>query len=146
MLRLLIEDVTLLKTDKITLHVRLRGGAMRTLVLDRPVPIAQIRKAKPDLVAEIDRLLDDHCDREVADILTRRPPGISCPTPLPERKAGSHPLNRRQEQLFLDMPVPRQFPGHQSYSVQGCPCNGCEGRWGFLPSPEVWPSRQTRDG
>jgi DNA invertase Pin-like site-specific DNA recombinase len=72
MLRLLIEDVTLLKTDKITVHVRLRGGAMRSLVLDRPVPIAQIRKAKPDLIAEIDRLLDDHCDREVADILNEQ--------------------------------------------------------------------------
>jgi hypothetical protein len=72
MLRLLIEDVTLLKTDKITVNVRLRGGAMRSLVLDRPVPISQIRKAGPDLVAEIDRLLDDHCDREIADILNEQ--------------------------------------------------------------------------
>jgi hypothetical protein len=46
MLRLLIEDVTLVKTDVITAHVRLRGGATRTLVLPRPLPIAQIRKAK----------------------------------------------------------------------------------------------------
>jgi DNA invertase Pin-like site-specific DNA recombinase len=72
MLRLLIEDATLHKTDKITLHVRLRGGATRTLVLERPVPIAQIRKATPDLVAEVDRLLNEHCDREVADILNQQ--------------------------------------------------------------------------
>jgi DNA invertase Pin-like site-specific DNA recombinase len=72
MLRLLVEDVTLLKTDKITVHVRLRGGATRTLLVERPVPIAQTRKPKPDIVAEIEALLNDHCDREVADILNQR--------------------------------------------------------------------------
>ena len=72
MLRLLIEDVTLAKAEKITAHVRLRGGAARTLMLDRPIPIAQIRKAKPEIIAEIDRLLDHHCDREVAEILNQK--------------------------------------------------------------------------
>jgi hypothetical protein len=71
-LRLLIDDVTLVKAETITAHVRLSGGATRTLVLDRPRPIAQIRKFKPDLVAEIDRLLDHHCDREIAEILNQR--------------------------------------------------------------------------
>lgn len=72
MLRLLIEDVTLVKAEKITAHVRLRGGATRTLALDRPVPIAQIRRTKPEIIAEIDRLLDHHCDREVAEILNQQ--------------------------------------------------------------------------
>lgn len=71
-LRLLIDDVTLIKSQTITVHVRLSGGATRTLVLDRPLPIAQIRKFKPELVAEVDRLLDHHCDREIADILNER--------------------------------------------------------------------------
>lgn len=71
-LRLLILDVTLVKSDKITVHVRLSGGATRTLALDRPLPIAQIRKFKPELVVEVDRLLDRHCDREIADILNKR--------------------------------------------------------------------------
>ena len=71
-LRLLITDVTLVKSDKITVHVRLSGGATRTLVLDKPLPIAQIRKFKPELVAEVDRLLDRHCDREIADIFNER--------------------------------------------------------------------------
>ena len=71
-LRLLITDVTLVKSDKITVHVRLSGGAARTLVLDRPLPIAQIRKFKPELVAEVDRLLDRYCDREIADIFNER--------------------------------------------------------------------------
>jgi len=41
------------------------------LLLERPLPIAQIRKFKPELVAEVDRLLDLHCDREIADILNK---------------------------------------------------------------------------
>ncbi|HEY5990242.1 MAG TPA: recombinase family protein [Streptosporangiaceae bacterium] len=72
MVRLLIEDATLVKTDVITVHVRLRGGATRTLVLPRPVPIAHIRKVKPTVVAEIDRLLEDYGDREIAEILTQQ--------------------------------------------------------------------------
>ena len=71
-LRLLLEDATLVKTEVITVHVRLRGGATRTLVLPRPVPIAHIRKVKPAVVAEIDRLLEDHGDREIAEWLNRQ--------------------------------------------------------------------------
>jgi DNA invertase Pin-like site-specific DNA recombinase len=71
-LRLLIEDVTLIKAETITAHIRLSGGATRTLHLERAPPIAQIRKCKPELVAEVDCLLDHHCDREVADILNER--------------------------------------------------------------------------
>ena len=67
--RLLIDDVTLIKAEKITAHVRLSGGATRTLELVRPLPIAQLRKFKPELVAAVDRLLDQHCDREIAEIL-----------------------------------------------------------------------------
>jgi hypothetical protein len=71
-LRLLVEDVTLIKAETITAHVRLTGGGARTLVLERPKPIAQIRKFKPELVAEIDQLLEHHCDREIAEILNER--------------------------------------------------------------------------
>ena len=70
--RLLVDDVTLVKAEAITAHVRLSGGANRTLVLDRPLPIAQIRKFKPELVAEADHLLDHHCDREIAELLNQR--------------------------------------------------------------------------
>ena len=69
-LRLLVDDVTLVKADTITAHVRLSGGATRTLVLERPLPIAQVRKFKPELVAIVDRMLDQHCDREIAESLT----------------------------------------------------------------------------
>ncbi len=70
--RLLVADVTLIKAETIAIHVRLSGGETRSLTRPRPLPIAQIRKVKPDLVAEVDRLLDRHCDREIAHILNER--------------------------------------------------------------------------
>ena len=57
--------------EKIQIHVRLRGGATRSITVDKPLPFAQIRKTKPTVVDEIDRLLDQHCDREVAEILNQ---------------------------------------------------------------------------
>jgi DNA invertase Pin-like site-specific DNA recombinase len=71
-LRLLVEDVTLINGEMIQVHVRLRGGATRSLIVAKPLPIAQIRKTKADVVAEIDRLLDRYCDREVAEVLNRQ--------------------------------------------------------------------------
>jgi len=71
-LRLLIEDVTLINGEMIQVHVRLRGGASRSLTLAKPLPIAQIRKTKLEVVAEIDGLLDRYCDREVAEVLNRQ--------------------------------------------------------------------------
>jgi len=38
----------------------------------RHLPIAQIRKFKPELITEVDHLLDQYCDREIADILNER--------------------------------------------------------------------------
>jgi DNA invertase Pin-like site-specific DNA recombinase len=71
-LRLLVEDVTLVNGEMIQVHVRLRGGATRSLTVAKPLPIAQIRKTKPEVVAEIDALLDRYCDREVAEVLNRQ--------------------------------------------------------------------------
>jgi hypothetical protein len=70
MARLLIEDVTLLRHDEsLDVHVRFRGGDARSLQLSRPNPIADLRKLDPAIVAEVDRLLDDHTDSEIADAL-----------------------------------------------------------------------------
>jgi hypothetical protein len=60
------------RQEMIPVHVRLRGGATRSLTLAKPLPIAQIRKIKPEVVAEIDSLLDHCCDREIAEILNRQ--------------------------------------------------------------------------
>ncbi|MGH8533307.1 MAG: recombinase family protein, partial [Gammaproteobacteria bacterium] len=50
MVALLIEDVTLIKADVVTLHVRFRGGRTHSFSVPRPVPIARIRKTLPEVV------------------------------------------------------------------------------------------------
>ena len=72
MVRLLIEDVTLIQTEQITAHVRFKGGATRTLTLPRPLSWGAARKTSPEVLATIDRLLDDHTDAQIAEELNRR--------------------------------------------------------------------------
>jgi DNA invertase Pin-like site-specific DNA recombinase len=64
--RLLIEDVTLTKTDQIHLHIRFRGGQTTTLTIPKALNSWQARQTPADTLAEIDRLLDDHTDAETA--------------------------------------------------------------------------------
>ena len=79
MVRLLLDDVTLLRGDEITAHVRFHGGATRTLTMPLPLGAAQLRKVNPAVVAEVDRLLNDHTDAEIVDILNSHGfrPGVS---------------------------------------------------------------------
>jgi DNA invertase Pin-like site-specific DNA recombinase len=64
--RLLIDDVTLTKTDAIHAHVRLRGGQTRSLTIPLPPPAWKSRQTDPDTLALLDRLLDQHTDAEAA--------------------------------------------------------------------------------
>ena len=72
MVRLMIEDATLIKNDSITVHVRFRGGATKSLTLPRPLASWEERKTSPEVVEEIDRLFDEHTDGEIASILNER--------------------------------------------------------------------------
>jgi hypothetical protein len=72
MLRLLIEDVTLHKGKEIVTHVRFRGGATKTIRLPRPPLIWELRRHSAKLVAEVDRLIDQHTDKAIAVILNQR--------------------------------------------------------------------------
>jgi DNA invertase Pin-like site-specific DNA recombinase len=72
MVRLLIEDVTLIKTDQITAHVRFKGGTTRTLRLPGPLHAGTARKTDCDVVSDIDQMLDHHTDAEIASRLNRR--------------------------------------------------------------------------
>ena len=73
MVRLLIEDVTLLRAEEeMVAQVRFSGGATRTLRLPRPLSAGELRKLSQEAVAEIDKLLDHHTEREVARILNER--------------------------------------------------------------------------
>jgi hypothetical protein len=72
MVRLLVEDVTLIKDRGITAHVRFKGGATHTITLPAPPSIAQLRKNPAQLVARVDRLLDDYTHGQIAAILTHQ--------------------------------------------------------------------------
>lgn len=69
--RLLIEDVTLARTNQIHLHVRFRGGQTTTLTIPRALNAWEARQTPADTLAEIDRLLDEHTDAEVAATLNQ---------------------------------------------------------------------------
>ena len=72
MVRLVIEDVTLLAGEQLTIHVRFRGGATQTLTLPRPLSYFKSIKTRPEVVEEIDHLLEKHTDAQVAAILKKR--------------------------------------------------------------------------
>ncbi|MEX6430808.1 recombinase family protein [Ferrimicrobium acidiphilum] len=72
MIRLLIEDVTLLKEDEVTLHVRFRGGRTQSLTIARPKSAAELAKLDPTIVSEVDRLMEDNTDAEIASALNAR--------------------------------------------------------------------------
>jgi len=69
LIRLIVEDVTMAKDERILLHVRFRGGATRHLDLPRPPRAWQLRQTRSQVVSEIDRLLNDHVEAEIAQIL-----------------------------------------------------------------------------
>jgi hypothetical protein len=71
--RFVIEDATVLKNDAgLALQIRFKGGATRTLSLPAPKTAWEERQTKAEVVAEIDRLLNDHTFREIAGILNER--------------------------------------------------------------------------
>ncbi len=72
MVRLLVEDVTLLKDEDITAHIRFRGGATRTLRVALPPRLWEVRVTDPAVVQEIDTLLDQHNEEQVAVMLNER--------------------------------------------------------------------------
>jgi len=72
MVRLLIEDVTLTKGNEIAAGVRFRGGVTRSLTLPLAQSAWQLRQTSPQVVAEIDALLDNYTEGEIADILNER--------------------------------------------------------------------------
>lgn len=51
MVRLLLEDVTLLKTDVVVAQIRFRGGATHTLRLPLPLSAPELRKTHSAVVA-----------------------------------------------------------------------------------------------
>jgi DNA invertase Pin-like site-specific DNA recombinase len=69
LLRLLIEDVTLLYGPEVTVHVRFKGGATRTITVPSPLRIPDRYRTSKRVIQEIDRLLDEHTEPQAAAIL-----------------------------------------------------------------------------
>src|SRR6266487_799559 len=68
MVRLLLEDVTLLQQQEvITAQVRFKGGSTETIT----VAVSRGRRHPPQLLALIDQLLEDYTDAGVAEQLSR---------------------------------------------------------------------------
>ena len=69
MARLLLEDVTLIREERLTLHIRFKGGAHRTIQIPLPQRSWEQRQTSAEAVAAIDRLLDNHTYPEIASLL-----------------------------------------------------------------------------
>ncbi len=73
MIRLIIEDVTMVRDDKnVELRIRLKGGATHQMTVPVPLNAWQSRKTKPEIIEEINKLIDHFTDREIVDNLNRR--------------------------------------------------------------------------
>jgi hypothetical protein len=73
MVRLLMDDVTLIKTaEGLTAHIRFRGGATTTLTLARTLNAWQLRETRAEIIALIDQLLDQHTDGAIVTMLNAR--------------------------------------------------------------------------
>ena len=66
MMRLLVEDVTLILEAQIVAKIRFKGGATETLRLDRPLRSWEIRQTSPEVIEQIDCLLNECTDAETA--------------------------------------------------------------------------------
>ncbi len=72
MVRLLIEDVTLIKGTPVIANVRFKGGATTTLKVPPALSAWQLRQTRPEVMAAIDELLEHQTERDVAKSLNAR--------------------------------------------------------------------------
>jgi hypothetical protein len=66
-LRLLVDDVTLIHSGEITAHVRFQGGIIETLTLPRPLNSWELRQTSPQIIQAIDQLLNEFTEGQIAD-------------------------------------------------------------------------------
>ncbi len=103
MVRLIIEDATLLKTEVITAHIRYKGGATQSITVPIPPPLGQRRRTDQHVLEQIDQLLEEHTDGEVAVILNaggmRSDDGMSFTGRLVMQLRRSHGLRDRFTRL-----------------------------------------------
>jgi hypothetical protein len=74
MLRLMIQDVTLLRGDDIHVCVRWKGGATSELHLPIPLCAWELRRTPQVVLDRIAELAKEHTDEQIAEILNREGP------------------------------------------------------------------------
>jgi len=104
MARLLLEDVTLLRHElEILVQVRFKGGATQELRLAVPKSAWALRKTKPEIIHEIDHLLDERTESQIAAELNERGWHTSAERPftmsIVHRLRHAHHLRSRPERL-----------------------------------------------
>ena len=72
MIRLLLEDVTMIKEQEVILHVRFKGVATKTLKIPLPPKGWQHALTSGGIVKLIDELMNHHSYLEIAQILNER--------------------------------------------------------------------------
>ena len=72
MARLMLEDVTLFRDRQIHVHVRFKGGKTQSLRLSLSPNASQRYKTKPQVVEQIDHLLNEFTYSQIADKLNAR--------------------------------------------------------------------------
>ena len=164
MVRLLVEDVTLVKRNEITAHVRFRGGATTSLTLPLPLNAWQGRTTPEHVVAQVSQLLEHHTDAEVASLLNHGGLQTGAGAPFTSTAVkwvrSSHGLKslkeRLQDQGWLPTVAYAAKVGvyHGTLKtwlkkglIQGRVCND-SGDWLFAPGqarpPRVKPGRKPR--
>jgi DNA invertase Pin-like site-specific DNA recombinase/uncharacterized protein (DUF2384 family) len=104
MIRLLVEDVTLIREHaRVRLHVRFRGGRTESLEVTPPLKSWQKRLTSREAVAEIDRLLDDHTLDEIVEIINdlgyRSGDGLRFTRQILKNVCASYRLKSRKRRL-----------------------------------------------
>ena len=72
MLRLLVEDVTLLRDDVIRLSIRWRGGATREVKCPLPLGAPDLRRTPAAVVEQVRALATEQTDAQIAETLNGR--------------------------------------------------------------------------
>ena len=164
MVRLFVEDVTLVKRNDIIAHIRFRGGATTSLTLPLPLNAWQGRTTPEHIVAQVGQLLEHHTDAEVANLLNQRGlqtgAGVPFTTDAVKWVRSSHGLKslkeRLQDQGWLStVDYAAKLGVHHGTLktwlkrglIQGRICND-SGDWLFAPDqtrpPRVKPGRKPR--
>ena len=103
LVRLFIEDVTLLRSGEVTIQVRFKGGATQALTIPAPRRIWQTWETAPEVVKTIDDLLNEYTDEQIALILNERGlhpgKGGDFDGPLVGRVRRAYGLKSRYERL-----------------------------------------------